>query len=142
MAELEKRVMRSILSGEVKMIQGLIDLKFLDPKHDVYNFTGGDSGTPEDCYLALELIAARYNAIPNYKEMIDLFLSNGVHIDDHAGVITPLEQAMIHKNFPVAAYLQYKGGTYNVEEIKIFGKVVEVDLIEEVMKEINKLMTA
>ena len=142
MNEIGRRVMTHILKGNVPMIRGLLELGFLDPQYDMYTFTGGFSNNPEDQYLAIELIASRHSPIPNYKEMIDLFLSQGVvHVDDHAGAITPLEMAIAHKNYAVAAYLQLKGGTYNVEEITKFGEDIGTNLIEELKVEFDKLQT-
>ena len=88
----------------------------------------------------IEVIAKQYGPIPNYKEMIDLILSNGSHVDDHSDAITPLEQAIIHQNYPVAAYLQFKGGTFNLEEINAFSTSVQIDLLANVKKEFDKLL--
>lgn len=131
MNEIGLRVKAYILKGDVAMIKGLLDLGFLSATSDVYDFTGNtNSNNPEDCYLAIELIASsRDKPIPNYKEMIDLFLANGAGVDDHAGAITPLEMAIIQQNYAVAAYLQLKGGTYNVEEVTEFSRQVGIDLI-------------
>ena len=142
MNEIGLRVMTHILKGNIPIIRGLLELGFLDPQYDMYTFTGGFSNNPEDQYLAIELIASRHSPIPNYKEMIDLFLSQGVvHVDDHSGPITPLELAIAHRNYPVAAYLQLKGGTYNVEEITKFSQEIGTNLIEELKVEFDKLQT-
>ena len=134
--------MNYIVTGNVAIVKTLLEIKFLHPQYDTFDFTGGNTGNPEDSYLMLELIADQNEAIPNYKEMIDLFLSHGGHVDDHAGPITPLEFALIRKNFAVAAYLMSKGGTYNIEEIADFSKGVGVDVVAEMNAEYAKLKAA
>jgi hypothetical protein len=131
--------MNYIVTGNVDIFKTLLEIKFLHPQYDTFDFTGGNTGNPEDSYLMLELIADQNEAIPNYKEMIDLILLNGAHVDDHAGPITPLEFALIRKNFAVAAYLMSKGGTYNIEEIADFSKGVGVDVVAEMNAEYAKL---
>ena len=131
--------MNYIVTGNVAIVKTLLEIKFLHPQYDTFDFTGGNTGNPEDSYLMLELIADQNEAIPNYKEMIDLFLSHGGDVDDHAGPITPLEFALIRKNFAVAAYLMSKGGTYNIEEIADFSKGLGVDVVAEMNAEYAKL---
>ena len=133
------RIMNYIVTGNVAIVKTLLEIKFLHPQYDTFDFTGGNTGNPEDSYLMLELIADQNEATPNYKEMIDLVLSHGAHVDDHAGPITPLEFALIRKNFAVAAYLMSKGGTYNIEEIADFSKGVGVDVVAEMNEEYAKL---
>jgi len=136
----EGRLLSYILKGNVDMIKSLIDIKFLNIQYDTFSTVGGSSNNPEDHHLMLEVIAKQYGPIPNYKEMIDLILSNGSHVDDHSDAITPLEQAIIHQNYPVAAYLQLKGGTFNLEEINAFSESVHIDLLANVKKEFDKLV--
>ena len=138
----EGRILSYILKGNVEMIKALLDIKFLDLQYDTFNTVGGkqSSNNPEDHHLILEVIAKKYQPIPNYKEMIDLILANGSHVDDHSDAITPLEQAIIHQNYPVAAYLQLKGGTFNLEEINAFSESVQIDLLANVKKEFDKLI--
>ena len=138
--DLGGRIMNYVVSGNVDMIKGLLELKFLNPQYDTFNYTGSTNHhNAGDLYLLLELLAAQYETIPNYKDMIDLLLRHGNHVDDHADAITPLELALIHKNFPVAAYLMSKGGTYNIEEIADFSKAVGVDVVAEMNVEYTKL---
>ena len=137
----EGRILSYILKGNVEMIKALLDIKFLDLQYDTFNTVGRQSSNkPEDHHLILEVIAKQYSPIPNYKEMIDLILANGSHVDDHSDAITPLEQAIIHQNYPVAAYLQLKGGTFNLEEINAFSESVHIDLLANVKKEFDKLI--
>lgn len=136
----EGRLLSYILKGNVEMIKALLELKFLDLQYDTFSTVGGSSNNPEDRHLMLEVIAKQYAPIPNYKEMIDLILSNGSHVDDHSDAITPLEQAIIHQNYPVAAYLQLKGGTFNLDEINAFSTSVQIDLLANVKKEFDKLI--
>ena len=152
------RIMNYILTGNVAIMKSLLEIKFLDPQYDTFDFTGGNAGNPEDpygrairecltsggedSYLLLELIADQNGPIPNYKEMIDLILSHGAHVDDHAGAITPLEFAIIKQNIPVAAYLMSKGGTYNIEEIKDFCDSVKIDLVAMMNEEYAKLVAS
>lgn len=131
--------MHYIVTGNIDMIKTLLEIKFLHPQYDTFDFTGGNTGNPEDSYLMLELIADQNEAIPNYKEMIDLILSHGGHVDDHAGPITPLEFALIKQNYSVAAYLMSKGGTYNIGEISDFSKAVGVDVVAMMNEEYVKL---
>lgn len=136
----EGRLLSYILKGNVEMIKALLELKFLDLQYDTFSTVGGSSNNPEDHHLMLEVIAKQYAPIPNYKEMIDLILANGSHVDDHSDAITPLEQAIIHQNYPVAAYLQLKGGTFNLDEINAFSTSVQIDLLGNVKKEFDKLI--
>lgn len=137
--DLSGRIMNYIVTGNVSIIKTLLEIKFLDPQYDTFDYTGGNTRNPEDLYLMLELIASQNEAIPNYKEMIDLILSHGAHVDDHADAITPLELAIINKNLSVAAYLMHKGGTYNIEEIKDFCDSVKIDLVAKMNEEYAKL---
>jgi hypothetical protein len=134
------RIVNYIVTGNVAIIKALLEIKFLHPQYDTFDFTGGNTGNPEDSYLILELIADQNGPIPNYKEMIDLILSHGAHVDDHSGPITPLEFALIKQNIPVAAYLMSKGGTYNIEEIKDFCDSVKIDLVAMMNEEYAKLI--
>ena len=132
------RIMNYIVTGNVSMMKTLLEIKFLDPQYDAFNDDMGNNN-PEDLYLMLELIASQNEVIPNYREMIDLILSHGAHVDDHADAITPLELALIHQNIPVAAYLMHKGGTYNIEEIKDFCDSVKIDLVAKMNEEYAKI---
>ena len=65
----------------------------------------------------LHVIARR--PCPDYKYLIDTLLNNKVPLDDGMP-LTPLEEAIQNKNFPTAAYLESKGGTYCLEEVAGF----------------------
>ena len=137
---LEGRILTYIVNGNLDMIKSLLELKFLDLQYDTFNTMGSNSNeNPEDRHMLLEVIAMQSVAIPRYKEMIDLILSHGSHVDDHANAITPLQLAIVHQNYKVAAYLQLKGGTFNLEEINAFSESVRVNLLENLKEEFNLL---
>jgi hypothetical protein len=114
---LQSRVIKALHTGNVELIQALFDCDFLQP-FDTFDLTGREYPlNPEDSFSMLHVIARR--PCPDYKYMIDTLLSNGVPIDD-AMPCTPLEEAIVYKNFPTALYLESKGATYCLEEVAGF----------------------
>ena len=101
------RITKQIFKGNVEMIKDLLDIGFLLPDH---SFQGRDN-----TQATLLQLVAEMNP-PCASAMIDMLLSYGLHVD--FGILcTPMEHAIRHHNFNIAAYLQSKGGTYTIENI-------------------------
>ena len=110
------RIVEALYGGNVELIQTLFDCDFLKST-DTFDLTGCNRHESCDAVSMLHVLARR--PCPDYKYMIDTLLNNGVSIDDGMPC-TPLEEAIQSKNFPTAAYLESKGGTYSMEEVAGF----------------------
>lgn len=110
------RIVEALYNGNVELIQTLFDAAFLEPT-DTFDLTGCNRHDSSDAVSMLHVIARK--SCPDYKYMIDILLSNGVPIDD-AMPCTPLEEAILNKNYKTAAYLESKGATYCLEEVAGF----------------------
>jgi hypothetical protein len=139
----EQRIIKYVRQGDYKMIQVLYGIGMLQ-FYDVFDLTctGRHDGD-----LILEIVA-RY-PIPNYKEMIDTIILNGLKV--HCGYIQSfmvdcgyiqsfMETALIYKNFPTAAYLKLKGGTFRKEEIDKYNEISDIDIYTALEEEYNKLV--
>ena len=129
----EKRIINYVRQGDYKMIQVLYGIGMLQ-FYDVFDLTctGRHDGD-----LILEIVA-RY-PIPNYKEMIDTIVLNGLKVD--CGYLQSfMETALIYKNFPTAAYLKLKGGTFRKEEINKYNEISDMDIYTALDEEYNKLV--
>jgi len=129
----EKRIINYVRQGDYKMIQVLYGIGMLQ-FYDVFDLTctGRHDGD-----LILEIVA-RY-PIPNYKEMIDTIILNGLKVE--CGYIQSfMETALIYKNFPTAAYLKLKGGTFRKEEIDKYNEISDMDIYTALEEEYNKLV--
>ena len=128
----EKRIINYVRQGDYKMIQVLYGIGMLQ-FYDVFDLTctGRHDGD-----LILEIVA-RY-PVPNYKEMIDTIVLNGLKVD--CGYLQSfMETALIYKNFPTAAYLKLKGGTFRKEEIDKYNEISDMDIYTALDEEYNKL---
>lgn len=110
------RIVEALYNGNVELIQTLFDAAFLEPT-DTFDLTGCNRHDSSDAVSMLHVVARK--SCPDYKYMIDILLSNGVPIDD-AMPCTPLEEAILNKNYKTAAYLESKGATYCLEEVAGF----------------------
>lgn len=110
------RIVEALYNGNVELIQTLFDAAFLEPT-DTFDLTGCNRHDSSDAVSMLHVVARK--SCPDYKYMIDTLLSNGVPIDD-AMPCTPLEEAILNKNYKTAAYLESKGATYCLEEVAGF----------------------
>jgi hypothetical protein len=129
----EKRIINYVRQGDYKMIQVLYGIGMLQ-FYDVFDLTctGRHDGD-----LILEIVA-RY-PIPNYKEMIDTIILNGLKVD--CGYLQSfMETALIYKNFPTAAYLKLKGGTFRKEEINKYNEISDMDIYTALEEEYRKLL--
>ena len=129
----EKRIINYVRQGDYKMIQVLYGIGMLQ-FYDVFDLTctGRHDGD-----LILEIVA-RY-PIPNYKEMIDTIVLNGLKVD--CGYLQSfMETALIYKNFPTAAYLKLKGGTFRKEEINKYNEISDMDIYTALDEEYSKLL--
>lgn len=129
----EQRIIKYVREGNYKMIQVLYGIGMLQ-FYDVFDLTctGRHDGD-----LILEIVA-RY-PVPNYKEMIDTIILNGLKVD--CGYLQSfMETALIYKNFPTAAYLKLKGGTFRKEEIDKYNEISDMDIYTALDEEYNKLV--
>ncbi len=129
----EQRIIKYVRQGDYKMIQVLYGIGMLQ-FYDVFDLTctGRHDGD-----LILEIVA-RY-PIPNYKEMIDTIVLNGLKVD--CGYLQSfMETALIYKNFPTAAYLKLKGGTFRKEEINKYNEISDMDIYTALDEEYKKLV--
>lgn len=129
----EQRIIKYVREGNYKMIQVLYGIGMLQ-FYDVFDLTctGRHDGD-----LILEIVA-RY-PVPNYKEMIDTIVLNGLKVD--CGYLQSfMETALIYKNFPTAAYLKLKGGTFRKEEIDKYNEISDMDIYTALDEEYNKLV--
>ena len=130
---LEDRIIKYVRTGNYKMIQALYGIGFLE-WYDVFDIEGSGN---HDGSLILEIVA-RY-PIPNYKEMIDIMIINGLKVN--CGYVESfLETALAYKNFPTAAYLKLKGGTFRKEEIDKYNEISDIDIYAGLEYEYNKLV--
>lgn len=113
---LHERVIHALHTGDVELIHTLFNAAFLEPT-DTFDLTGCGRHDSSDAVSMLHVLAR--HQCPDYKYMIDTLLSNGVSIDDGMPN-TPLEEAILYKNFPTAAYLESKGATYCPQEVAGF----------------------
>jgi hypothetical protein len=129
----EQRIIKYVREGNYKIIQVLYGIGILQ-FYDVFDIkcTGRHDGD-----LILEIVA-RY-PVPNYKEMIDTIILNGLKVD--CGYLQSfMETALIYKNFPTAAYLKLKGGTFRKEEIDKYNEISDMDIYTALDEEYNKLV--
>jgi len=129
----EQRIIKYVKEGNYKIIQVLYGIGILQ-FYDVFDITctGRHDGD-----LILEIVA-RY-PVPNYKEMIDTIILNGLKVD--CGYLQSfMETALIYKNFPTAAYLKLKGGTFRKEEIDKYNEISDIDIYTALEEEYNKLV--
>jgi hypothetical protein len=129
----EQRIIKYVREGNYKIIQVLYGIGILQ-FYDVFDIacTGRHDGD-----LILEIVA-RY-PVPNYKEMIDTIILNGLKVD--CGYLQSfMETALIYKNFPTAAYLKLKGGTFRKEEIDKYNEISDMDIYTALEEEYNKLV--
>lgn len=110
------RIVEALHTGNVELIQVLFDCDFLHP-YDSIDLTGNNRHESCDAVSMLHVLARR--PCPDFKYMIDTLLFNGVSIDDGMPC-TPLEEAILNKNYKTAAYLESKGATYSLEEVAGF----------------------
>ena len=128
----EQRIIKYVREGNYKIIQVLYGIGILQ-FYDIFDVT---STGRHDGDLILEIVA-RY-PIPNYKEMIDTIILNGLKVD--CGYLQSfMETALIYKNFPTAAYLKLKGGTFRKEEINKYNEISDMDIYTALDEEYNKL---
>lgn len=109
-SDLNCRVINYLRKGDYNMIQTLFEIGFLN-KDDTFDITGRDyRGNPEDLATMIFHVA-RYSC-PNYKEVIDVLINNGVDINEpDVYELTPLYYANSSGSKAVAEYLKLKGAT-------------------------------
>jgi ankyrin repeat protein len=130
------RIMNYLINGNTEMIKFLFAIDFLN-KNDVLDSTGHYRHLSSEAVPFLHIVA-RYGC-PNYMKMIDVLLQFGVDINDESNESTPTEEAIVYKNFAIAAYLMKKGGKYNIEHIRANNAISDVDLFENLEKSVSDL---
>lgn len=124
-----KRIVSYVQDGDIERISELLRIGIICPDTDIYTIQN-------TFYKLLESIVLKTPY--NYKEMIDTILMYGL-VDSSATGQTPLQNAIIARNFPVAAYLQYRGGTYSIEVIDKYNTIADINLYQELDREFAKL---
>ena len=132
-ADLGERICDYVRTGNITMLRTLYECGFLDPR-DTFDTTGRKHHQSYDAITLLNFVAI-YRC-PNYKEMIDLMIEYGGNIQDTR---LPLEEALMNGNYDIAAYIHYKGGQCNWDEVINYAKQIEVDIIKELEDERKKL---
>lgn len=126
-----KRIINYVYSGDIEVLRTLLELNVVSPDQDIFHI----NNVP---HTILDVISKRIYSCPNYKEMIDAILCYG-HVDVSASPSqTPLQHALISRNFPVAAYLITRGGTYNLDYIHNYNVLTGSNLLLEFEKETSK----
>jgi ankyrin repeat protein len=134
--EFDKRIINYIRNGNLETIETLLEIQFLKP-YDIL-FESNRNTNPEDG-ITLIGVLARYPCV-NYKQMINLLLRYGAEINDEGTYgDTPLETAMIYRNFPTAAYLQFKGGNYERSLIDQYNTISDANLYTQLKNEFDKI---
>jgi hypothetical protein len=108
------RIINAIYKGDVDFIHSLYKIGLLQPQ-DTFDTTGNDNHGGYDAVPILHIVAQR--PCPDYKAMIFMLIENGAYVNSRGFSTTPLEEAILSKNYPTAMYLEAKGSTYNVEKI-------------------------
>lgn len=126
-----ERIIEYVLNGNTVMIESLLKLGFIS-RNDTFVLEG-------NLYNILELISSRSQPCHNYKKMIDVILDYGPVDMSTNRYSTPLQIAILSGNFPVAAYLQSKGGTYSIEAINAYNVSSGTNLYKGLDMEFAKL---
>jgi len=134
--EFDTRIIKYIRNGNLETIETLLEIQFLKP-YDIL-FESSSNTNPEDG-ISLMGVLARYPCV-SYKQMINLLLRYGVEIDGISTYgDTPLETAIVYRNFPTAAYLQFKGGNYETSLIDQYNTISDINLYTQLQNEFNKI---
>ena len=117
------RICEYVRTGNVPLLKSLYESGFLKVS-DRFDTTGRYRHTYHYDTTTLMYFAAQFGCEQNYKEIIDLFLQygdtpNGYAKDNESYdcYISPMTEAMMYGNYDIAAYLESKGGTCDVEEL-------------------------
>jgi hypothetical protein len=121
------RILNHIVNGNVSVIKILLEIGFLNV-NDHFDITKEPT---------LLHVIARYGCA-KYKDMIDLLLQYGINIDKPS-TSSVVSQAIIFKNFAIAAYIYSKGGIFDRNEVNIYNTISDVDLFEHFNYEISRL---
>jgi hypothetical protein len=108
------RIINAIYKGDVDFINSLYKIGLLQP-HDTFDTTGNDNHGGYDAVPILHVVAQR--PCPDYKALIFMLIENGADVNSRGFSMTPLEEAILSKNYPTAMYLEAKGSSYDGEKI-------------------------
>jgi hypothetical protein len=133
------RILNYLITGNTEMIKFLFTTGFLE-KSDNLDPTGNYRHNSPDAIPFLHIIAIY--GCSNYMKMIDILLQFGVNVNEESYLYTATEEAIVFKNFAIAAYLLKKGGKYNIEQIRANNAISDVDLFERLENEIKDLNDA
>lgn len=110
------RMVSFITEGDAAMVDTMLSMK----DNLVSDYWGGESNensTNSEQLMSYLHVVALY-PIDNYMKIIDVLLNYEIDINSLHKNYTPLDTAIINKNFPTAAYLQYRGGIYTFNSNK------------------------
>ena len=108
------RIINAVYKGDVDFINSLYKIGLLEP-HDTFDTTGNDNHGGYDAIPILHIVAQ--TPCPDYKALIFMLIENGADVNSRGFRTTPLEDAILCKNYPTAMYLETKGSSYNGEKI-------------------------
>ena len=122
MSNIQERIIQYINVGDVYTIRTLLNIGVITI-HDTFEIREHKNFGQINM---LEIIAL--NNCAKYAKMIDLLLDFGCDINKGNGN-TPLETAILYKNFDVAAYIEKKGGKFDMMIIKSYDTISDTDLL-------------
>lgn len=117
---LNDRIVEYFLSGNATVIRILFDIGLINSSDKftyVKKVNSNQSLSPIVAQELPPLHIIALNEIPNYIEMIDLLLEKGANPNDLYKRYTPLEKALMNRNYKIAAYLEFRGGIYTLDGI-------------------------
>ena len=125
MSNIQERIIQYINVGDVYTIRTLLNLGALTI-NDTFDISGRKQRSSSDSVNMIEIVAR--NNCAKYGKVIDLLLDFGSDINKGNGN-TPLETAILYKNFDVAAYIEKRGGTFDMIKIKSYDAISDTDLL-------------
>ena len=125
MSNIQERIIQYINAGDVYTIRTLLNLGALTI-NDTFDIRGRKQRSNSDSVNMIEIVAR--NNCAKYGEVIDLLLDFGCDINK-GNENTPLETAILYKNFDVAAYIEKRGGTFDMIKIKSYDTISDMDLL-------------
>lgn len=130
------RIVTFIIEGDTDMVDTMLIMR----EELVSDYWGGEDNEGNECNEGNEgnestkklmsfLHVVALNPIVNYIKMIDVLLRYGININSVHKNHTPLDTAIINKNFPTAAYLQYKGGASTINSTTDYFTTMDTSLL-------------
>jgi ankyrin repeat protein len=125
MSNIQERIIQYINFGDIYAIRSLLNLGALTI-NDTFDIRGCAHHSNFEAVNMIEIVAL--NNSVKYAKIIDLLLDYGCDINK-GNDNTPLETAILYKNFDVAAYIEKRGGTFDMIKIKSYDAISDTDLL-------------